>query len=203
MAEKPTSRRKRKPDAAQILRTALGRAARDGWANVRMMHLAADLGVALRDIHAHYRDMDAIADAWFGQAMTALLAPPPRGFAGKPAKDRLYIAITRWLDALAGHRTVTAQMLGQKLYLSHPHHWVPMVFSLSRLVHAILDAAMIESRGRQRQAEELGGTLLVLSTLRVWCRDDSEDQQRTRENLRRRLDQGDRLMARLFGGKDG
>lgn len=199
MAKKPTSSRKTRPAAGAILDAALALAERDGWANVRMMHVAAHLNCSLAAVHAHYRDMDAIADAWFGRALAALLAPPPRGFAKLPPKERMFIILTRWLDALAAHRTVSAQMIGQKLYPSHPHHWVPMVFSLSRLVHALLDAALIDSRGRQRQAEELGGTLLVLATLRVWCGDGSAGQERTRAFLKARLDRGDRLMSRVFG----
>ena len=49
----------------------------------------------------------------------------------------------RWFDALAPRRELTVQMLEAKLYLSHPHHWVPMIFDLSRVVHWFLDAARI------------------------------------------------------------
>jgi hypothetical protein len=73
-----------------------------------------------------------------------------------------------------------------------------MVFSLSRLVHLILDAAMIDSHGRQRQADELGGSMLVLATLWVWAGDDTPGQERTQAFLARRLEHGDRLMARMF-----
>ena len=73
-----------------------------------------------------------------------------------------------------------------------------MVFSLSRLVHLILDAAMIDSYGRQRQADELGGSMLVLATLWVWAGDDTPGQERTRAVLARRLEHGDCLMARIF-----
>jgi len=203
MAAKPASRRQPKPSAGKILTAALDLAEQDGWATIRMMHIAKKLGVGLADIHRHHNDMDAIANAWFDQAFAALLASPPAGFTKRSPADRLSIVITRWLDALAAHRRVSAQMLGQKLYLSHPQHWGPMVFSLSRLVHGILDAAGIDSHRRQRQVEELGTTFIVLATLRMWCKDDSEDQERTKAFLRTRLAQGDRVMARLFGGSSG
>ena len=73
-----------------------------------------------------------------------------------------------------------------------------MVFSLSRLVHLILDAAMIDNYGRQRQADELGGSMLVLATLWVWAGDDTPGQERTQAFLARRLEQGGCLMARTF-----
>ena len=73
-----------------------------------------------------------------------------------------------------------------------------MVFNLSRLVHLILDAAMIDSLNRQRQANELGATMLVLATLWVWVSDDTPGRGRNQTFLVRRLEQGDYLMARMF-----
>ena len=49
----------------------------------------------------------------------------------------------RWFDALAPHREVTDQMLREKLYASHPHHWAPMIFNLSRTIHWLRDAARL------------------------------------------------------------
>jgi hypothetical protein len=103
----------------------------------------------------------------------------------------------RWFDALAPQREVTVQMVEAKLYLSHPHHWVPMIFDLSRLIHWFLDAARIVSTGRARQLAELGLTAIFLASLRVWRRDDTVGQERTRRFLRRRLAQSDRWLGRL------
>ena len=114
------------------------------------------------------------------------LAPP----------DRLYQAITRWFDTLAPHRGVTGQILRAKLYPSHPHHWVPMIFDLSRLIHWFLDVARIESTGRRRQWAEIGLTMIFLATLRDWLRDESDEQDRTRRHLRRRLERADRWLGR-------
>jgi AcrR family transcriptional regulator len=186
------------PSADAIVDAAIALAGRDGWARVRMMHLSTHFGVPLAQIHDRFRDMDDIADAWFTRASKTLAVPTKRGFAKKPAKDRLFEVIMRWLNALAAERQVSAQIIRQKLYPSHPHHWMPMVFSLSRLVHLILDAAMIDSHGRQRQADELGGSMLVLATLWVWAGDDTPGQERTQAFLARRLEHGDRLMARMF-----
>jgi hypothetical protein len=72
-----------------------------------------------------------------------------------------------------------------------------MVFDLSRLVHWFLDAARIASTGRRRQLAEAGLTAIVLAGLRVWRRDDSTGQERTRAYLRRRLAASDRWLGRL------
>ena len=94
-----------------------------------------------------------------------------------------------WFDALALHRQVTAQMLRTKLHLPHPHHWVPMVFSLSRTIHWLREAAQLPAPyGTPRaQRDEVGLTALFLATLLVWTRDDSVGQVRTRRFLRDEL----------------
>ena len=105
----------------------------------------------------------------------------------------------RWFDALTPHRRVTAEMLAAKMWVFHPHHYVPMVFSLSRLIQWLRDAAGLDAAGRRRQLEESGLTVLFLATLAVWCRDESEGQERTKAFLRRRLERADAVMTRLFG----
>ncbi len=198
---KGASRRKAAGEAvsaAQLLEAALLRAEEEGWGSLRLRELAADLGVPLSEVLAHYRDADAIADAWFRQALAAMLAPPPADFAALPAPERLRIVMLRWFDALAPHRRVTGEMLAGKLYPSHPHHWVPMIFNLSRTIHWLRDAAGLDAGGRRRQIEEVGLTALFLATLRDWLRDETPGQERTRARLARRLADSDRLMASLF-----
>ena len=198
MARKPKKRRDEKLTPDKILTATLEIAQSRGWANVRMNHVAAYIDVSLVDLHRHYQDMNAIADSWFARALTDMLVSPNEGFSDRPARERLFIVIVRWLDSLAEHHQVSAQMIHQKLYFFHPQHWLPMVSSLSTLVHWVLDAAMIDSHGRQRKLEELGTTLLILATLRVWVEDDSESQTRTHTFLRQRLGQLERVTQLLF-----
>lgn len=185
----------------RVLDAALDIAEADGWERVTFTRLGRRLGMSLVELRRHYRDQDAIADAWFRRGHDAMLAPTPAGFAARPARDRLEILILRWFDALAPHRRVTAEMLQAKLWVFHPHHYVPMVFNLSRLIQWLRDAAGLTAGGRRRQIEEIGLTLTFVATLAVWCRDDSDGQTRTREFLAARLDQADRLLARVAGGR--
>ncbi len=185
----------------RILKAALAIAEEEGWASVGLSAVAARAKVPLVELRRHYRDTDAIADAWFRVGLDAMLAPPPRGFSRRPAAERLEILMRRWFDALAPHRRVTAEMLSAKMWVFHPHHYVPMVFNLSRLIQWLRDLAGLDAGGRRKQIEETGLTVLFLATLAVWCRDDTENQERTRAFLKRRLAQADGLMARLFAGK--
>lgn len=185
----------------RILKAALAIAGEEGWASAGLSAVAARAKVPASELRRHFRDTDAIADAWFRVGLDAMLAPPPRGFSRRPAAARLEILMRRWFDALAPHRRVTAEMLSAKLWIFHPHHYVPMVFNLSRLIQWLRDLAGLDAGGLRKQIEETGLTALFLATLAVWCRDDTENQERTRAFLKRRLAQADGLMARLFAGK--
>lgn len=180
----------------RIIDGTLELAAERGWQDLRLHDVARHLDLPLGEIGRHFRDLDAIANAWFARAEAKVRDLSTDDLVDLVPPDRLHQAMTRWFDALARHRRVTGQMLQAKLYPSHPHHWVPMIFDLSRLIHWFLDAARIESTGRRRQWAEIGLTFIFLATLRDWLRDESDEQARTRRNLRRRLESADRWLGR-------
>jgi AcrR family transcriptional regulator len=180
----------------RIVDAAVELAEERGWANVRLYQVAERTGVPLAAIGAEFRVQDALANAWFARALATVERIPPEALADRPPSERLHLVIMRWFEALAPHREVTGQMLRAKLYASHPQHWVPLIFDLSRLVHWFLDAARIASTGRARQMAEIGLTAIVLGSLRVWLR-DTADSERTRSYLNRRLAQADRWLTRL------
>jgi AcrR family transcriptional regulator len=179
---------------AILVDAALALAEAEGWSEVQLSRVAERAGVPLPAVGQRFRDVDAIANAWFQRARLAMLEMPADE-QGLAADGRLARVIERWLDTLAAHRRVTGEMLRAKLYPSHPHHWVPMIFDLSRLVHDLLDAARVEGRGRVRQAQEIGLTLIVLETLYDWLRDESSGQERSKARLHRRLRRGGRMLA--------
>ena len=173
----------------RVVESALAEAEKAGWANVRLRRIAASLGVPLSEIHRRFRDQNSVADAWFARAFAAMLAVAERpGFARRPARQRLESLLLAWLDALAAHRRVTAAMIAVKLYPPHPHHWVPAIFSVSRLIQWLRDAAGFDAGGIRRSAEEIALTALFLGTLAVWARDGSPGQKRARSFLARALD---------------
>lgn len=155
----------------RILDVALELAETGGWHDLSLNAVAERLGVGLAEIHATYRDRDAIADAWFGRALTAMLVPPVAGFGDLPASARIEMIILRWFEVQAPHARLAGAMLRVKAWPSHPHHWVPMVFNLSRLVHWWLDAARVEDSGLRRMTQEVGLTALLLRALAAWQAD--------------------------------
>jgi AcrR family transcriptional regulator len=186
-------------DRRRVLEAALAFADRQGWDEVSLAGLAADLGLGLDDLRALFRDKDAAADAWFRLAQDAMLAELPRGFARRPVPARLEFLLGRWFAALTPHRQATVEMLKAKLWPFHPHHYVPMVFHLSRLVQWLRDAAGLTAGGVRRQAEEIALTLLFLAVLGVWSRDDTAGQERTLQFLNNRLADADAWATQLWG----
>jgi AcrR family transcriptional regulator len=183
------------PHAEEIVDVAVALAEEVGWANVRLRRVAERVGVPLSEVLVHFRDLDGVADAWFGRALAAMVAAPESGFAKLPARERVYLVLMRWFDANVGHRRVTGEMVRSKLYPSHPHHWVPMIFSLSRLIQWVRETALLDAGGLRRQVEEVGLTDLFLATLAVWLADRSDGQERTRRFLRGRLAEADRILS--------
>ena len=184
-----------------VMETALALAEERGWPAVRLHDVAERLGVPPNRILERYRDLDGVADAWFRCGWEAMIAPKDPSFAEQPAKQRIETCLLAWFDVLAPHRRVTVEMLRGKMHLSHPHHWVPMIFNLSRTIHWLREAAMLPATygTRRAQMEEVGLTGLFLVSLLVWARDDTPRQRRTRQFLRRKLNRADRLMTLLWG----
>ncbi|MEX2451830.1 MAG: hypothetical protein WD407_13315 [Rhodospirillales bacterium] len=184
--------------SARILEAAVRLGEAVGWENVRLHAVAEDVGISLPDLRDRYRDLDAVADAFFERALHAMLAARSRRFAVMAPRERLETLLLAWFDRLAPHRALAVQMLRSKLWVFHPHHWVPMIFDLSRLIQWLRDAAELDATGRRKQIEEIGLTSLFLATLAVWSRDDTPGQENTRRFLARRLAGADRFMAGLF-----
>ncbi len=180
----------RPPTADDVLDAALALADDVGWRQVTARAIGSRLGGGPDLVLVHYRDLDEVADAWFRRALAAAAATPVDE--ALPFDERLARVFGRWLDALAPHRQASLAMLQAKLYASHPHHWIPLVFSLSRLVQWMLDVAGCRAGGRRRQATEVAVSALVPVALWRWRRgDDGAVKALVADRLRameRRLD---------------
>jgi AcrR family transcriptional regulator len=192
--------------ARRIVEATMAEAERVGWPRVRLFAVADAVGVGLDELKVHFRDMDAIADAWLARGEAAMLKAraAPR-FARLAPAERLHRVITAFLDSLAAHRRVTGEIFRAKLYLGHPHHNIGLVLWVSRTVQWVREAAHLRNDvggpavgDRRRRVEEIGLTALFLATIVFWLNDDSPGQERTRAFLRTRLADADRLMGRLF-----
>src|SRR3954447_5463650 len=88
----------------QIVDTAIDLAEQEGWEELRLRKVAERCGVDLTDVLSEFRDIDAVANAWFERALAAMLQPPEQGFQERPAGERVHTVMVhtvmmRWFDA--------------------------------------------------------------------------------------------------------
>ena len=141
----------------RIVDTSVEAAEEVGWKNLRLRKVAQRLGVPLTAVLEYFRDTDAGANAWFTRPLRAMVRLPEAGFEALSARERVHVVLMRWFDAHAAHCRVVGEMLRAKLYPSHPQHWVPMIFSPSRLIHWVREVALLHASGRRRLMEEIAG----------------------------------------------
>lgn len=185
-------------DRERILSVALDLGEAHGWDAVQLHQIAGALGVTLADIYAHFEHKDAIAEAWFDLADRALLeAPSSPDWMKLSPRERLHRTIFAWLNALAGHRRLTAAMLRYKLQPEHIHLQVLGLTRISRTVQRIREVAGLDSGGWMREMEEAVLTGIYLSTFTAWLRDDSPGAERTQALLERLLGIAEQAALRL------
>lgn len=202
MANKAKAKKTSKANKANLASRIVDEAVRlgeiHGWSQVQLSDIAEHLNIPLKDILTHYRDTNDIANAFFAQATEAMVSKPNRRFDVLPPHEKIEVLMLAWFNHLAPHRQLSVEMLQAKLWVFHPHHWVPMVFDLSRLIQLMRDVAGFKAGGRRKQIEEIGMTSLFLATLAVWSRDETPKLEKTRQFLARRLEQADQAMTSLF-----
>jgi ubiquinone biosynthesis protein COQ9 len=175
----------------QVLDTALQLANLHGWEQLSLHQIAQQLNISLADIQLHYSQKDALTDAWFDRADTAMLQLPLA--ADTSAADRLQLAITTWLQSLAPERKLTKQMLCYKLEPGHIHLQAAAILRISRTVQWLRELAMLNASGVARIGQELALSALFVSVFIYWLNDNSATQQRSLQMLHHKLALGDKL----------
>jgi len=173
----------------QIVDTAIGLAETSDWESIRLAEVAARLDITLDDIRAEFSEKDQLVDAWFDRADRAMLADAAAS-AGLDldCRQRLHRAIMVWLDALAGHRKVTRQMILGRLEPGHLHIQFPALLRISRTVQWLREAAGYDASFPRRALEETAHTSIYLATFAFWMLDDSLHAERTARFLQKQLE---------------
>ena len=188
----------------QIVDIAIELAESSDWEAVRLHDVAIRLGLSLDDIREVFREKDELIDAWFDRADSAMLqdaASPDHVRLSR--KERMQRAIMTWLDALAGHRRVTRQMIQSKLEPGHLHIQLPGLMRISRTVQWMREAAGYDASFPRRAVEEVAHTSIYLATFGYWMADESLQSERTRRFLERQLSRADSLFTCCGGGTKG
>jgi ubiquinone biosynthesis protein COQ9 len=133
-----------------IVQVALRLAHRAGnWDAVHVHDVAREADISLEELRRHFGDKDAIAEGCFDLADEALLAAANApGWSTRPVRDRIHGAMICWLDALAPHRKIVAEMLRYKLHPEHLHLQARGIARISRTVQWIREVALLPSAGQ-------------------------------------------------------
>ena len=190
-------------DCDQILDTALHLAAdKPHWEQLQLYEVADKLGISLALLKDCYGQKDSLTDALFDRADHAVLEHCSRErMSPLSMRQRLYLAITTWLDTLAPHHRTVRQMLKYKLEFGHVHLQLLGLMRISRTVQWIRQVCICDASDGKRIIEEVVLSGIYLATFNYWLWDESDDQQRTRNKLDRLLqgaEKGARGLDRLW-----
>lgn len=186
--------------ARQIVDTALTLANQRSWEAIRLHEVAEAAGIGLEEVRQHFREKDALIDAWFDRADAAMLEDAARPeFRQLPVRQRLQRALLTWLGALQPYRRVTRQMILAKCEPGHIHIQFPAVMRISRTVQWLREAALLKDSHLRRAVAESVLTGIYLSVFLYWLNDDSAEAERTRRLLDRLLGRAESLARTLPG----
>jgi AcrR family transcriptional regulator len=197
MAKKATGRQ---PGPDRILDAALDLAADMRWRDITMENIADASGAKLARVHELFPSKAAMLTAFIRRTDQAVLAGHDFKDASEPCRERLLDVLMRRLDALEPHRPAVAAItrdLGcdpASALCALPAFAAAMAWSL--------EAAGIRSSGPLGMVRLKGLSLIYLSALRVWLRDDTQDYARTMAQIDKNLKRAESLMSALpFGAR--
>jgi AcrR family transcriptional regulator len=186
--------------ARHIVNTALHLADQGSWETLRLHEVARAAGISLEDIRHHFREKDALIDAWFDRADAAMLeTAAAAGFRHLPVRQRLEHALLAWLGALQPYQRVTREMILAKCEPGHLHIQFPALMRISRTVQWLREAAGLEDAFLHRALAETALTGIYLAVFVRWLNDTSADAAHSRRLLSQLLTQAERLALALPG----
>ena len=187
-AKSEVSPRDRMVDAALAL------AAERPWHEISLREIAEASGLPLAEAYRAGASKQAILEAFLRRIDAAVLAEGAVDPEEGSARDRVFDVLMRRFDALQPYRKGLASIL-----LAQPREPATALANLAALQRSMtwmLEAAGLEAGGLRGLARTKGLTLLYLSTLRTWLRDDSLDLAKTMAALDGYL----RRLESLLGG---
>jgi AcrR family transcriptional regulator len=193
MAKPPRSVRDRVIDAALAL------AAEDAWRNITLGSIAKAAKISLASLQENFGSKTEIVAAVMANTNATVLNGIDASAESEPARDRLLDAIMRRLDALQPHKPSISSILRDMSF--DPVGVMCLAPGYFNSMAWTLEAAGIGSAGPVGNLRVKGLGAIYLGALKVWSRDDTEDQSKTLAFLDRRLQQAERLVKWLPEGE--
>ncbi|CAN0405546.1 unnamed protein product, partial [Discosporangium mesarthrocarpum] len=190
MAKKATARQ---PGSDRILDAALKLASEMRWREISMEMIADESGASLARVYELFPSKNALLNAFIRRTDQAVLAGHDFDDASEPVRERILDVLMRRLDALAPHKAAVVSItrdLGMDpaaLLCSGPAFMKSMAWSL--------EAAGVGISGLMGLARIKGLAAIYLGALRIWMRDDTQDQSVTMAYIDKNLKRAESVIA--------
>ncbi len=192
MAKKATSRQ---PGPDRVLDAALKLASDMRWRDISMEMIADESGASLARVYALFPSRMALLTAFIRRTDQAVLAEHDFGDVSEPVRERLLDVMMRRLDALATYKgavaSITRDLGGDPgaLLCAGPAFMNSMAWSL--------EAAGVSASGLPGMMRTKGLAAIYLSAIRVWLRDETQDQSETMAYIDKKLKRAESAMSMM------
>ena len=178
-----------------IIDTALTLAAERGWGEISLNHIARAAKLPLSGVYGVFASKTAILAGFSRQLDADMLAALDAEATAAPARERLFDVLMKRFDALNPHKGAIANILRDSC--ADPIAAFSGLAPLCRSMAWMLEGAGIGTQGPLGLVRIKGLSMIYLSALAVWLRDESPDMAKTMAHLDKRLRQAENCVIAL------
>ncbi len=165
----------KKPDISQkLIDAAFDLATTQRWSDLNMTTIASHAKVPLTQALEIYANKAALLDGVMQRVDTAALNESSGFGEYDSIKDKLFALLMARLDALAPHRAAIGAIVCDTL--KHPMRAMCRLPRFMQSMALMLETAGVSTSGPAGMVKINGLAVVFLNTLRVWLKDDTEDQ---------------------------
>ncbi len=185
---------------AKIIEAAFALAAKNGWSNTTLSHIAAEAEVPMADVYLSMPTKSAILAAYGQQIDLKMLEASDDVDEDDPARDRLFDVIMNRFDAMADDRDALRVISQDVRY--RPFELLALRDSMLQSLRWILEAAGLDAGGARGAVRQRGLALIYADVFATWLKDDDPGLAKTMALLDRRLRRVEDLIRRLQSSRD-
>lgn len=178
MAKRATNRQ---PGAEQILSAALVLIADKPWRSVSMEMIGEASGANLTTVYKHYPTKLHLVSGFIERINKGLLAGYDFNDRGEPQRDRLVDVLMRRFELLNRNKAAVRSIIKNTAF--DPYSTLCLIPSFSKAMAWSLEAAGLNSSGFVGLIRIKVLSIIYLSTMRIWLKDESEDMSSTLSHL--------------------
>ena len=185
---------------AKIIEAAFALAAKNGWSNTTLSHIAAKADVPMADVYLSMPSKSAILAAYSRQIDLKMLDASDDVDEEDTARDRLFDVIMNRFDAMA-HDREALRVISQDVRY-RPFELLALRDSMLHSLRWILEAAGLDAGGARGAVRQRGLALIYADVFATWLKDDDPGLAKTMALLDRRLRRAEDLIRRLQSSRE-